>query len=174
MKKTVFLLVATMLAFTTLYAQKQSDMFVSGTVSFTKTTDVDASYQLKPTIGYFVTNKLAVGVLGEVSKSSTEEVLNIGAFGRYHFLTVGKNCQVFSQLSLANNSTTVAGVKTSGFGANLGLGSNYFVTKRLGLTMDLTNLITYSNVDSKSTINIGFDGVVNPFAIPKFGVIYNF
>lgn len=174
MKKTIFLLVATMLAFTTLSAQKKSDMFVSGTVSFTKTTDVDASYQLKPTIGYFVTNKLAIGVLGEVSKSSTEDVFNLGVFGRYHFLTIGKNCQVFSQLGLANNSTTVASVKTSGIGANLGLGSNYFVTKRLGLTMDLTNLITYSNIDSKSTINIGFDGVVNPFAIPKFGVIYNF
>jgi outer membrane protein len=174
MKKTVLALAVILTAFTAATAQKKSEKFVTGTVSYSKSTDVKASYSLKPTVGYFLTDKVAVGVFGEVSESGDEKTTSVGVFGRCHFMTIGQHCGVFSQLSVSTNSTTVADVKTTSTNANLGLGANYFVTKRLGLTMDIANLISYENVDSKSTTTIGFEGVTNPFAVASFGVIYKF
>jgi hypothetical protein len=58
---------------------KKSDKFVEGTVSYTKTTDVDASYGITPTIGYFVTDRVAVGLFGEGTKAGDTKTTNIGA-----------------------------------------------------------------------------------------------
>jgi len=162
-----------MIAATSANAQKNSK-FVSGTVSYTKSTDVKASYSFNPTIGYFVTEKVAVGLLGEIGETATGKITNVGVFGRCHFMTIGKNCQVFSQLSLTSNSATEAGVKATSTEANLGLGANYLISKRLGLTMNLCDLVSYETADGNSTMTVGFTGVTNPFATAKFGVIYNF
>jgi outer membrane protein len=162
-----------MIAATSANAQKNSK-FVSGTVSYTKSTDVKASYSFNPTIGYFVTEKVAVGVLGEIGETATGKTTNVGVFGRCHFMTIGKNCHVFSQLSLTSNSATEAGVKTTSTEANLGLGANYSISKRLGLTMNVCDLVSYETADGNSTMTVGFTGVTNPFATAKFGVIYNF
>jgi outer membrane protein len=153
---------------------KKSDKFVEGTVSYTKTTDVDASYGIKPTIGYFVTDRVAVGLFGEGTKAGDTKTTNIGAFARCYFLNIGQHCKTFSQLDVASNSTNVSGTKSSAVAANLGLGVNYFVSSRLGLTMNVANLISYESADSKSTTTIGFSGINNPFATAKFGVIYKF
>jgi outer membrane protein len=154
-------------------AQKHSKI-VSGTVSYTKATDVKASWSINPLFGYFVTEKVAVGVLGSFGETATETTTNVGAFARCHFLTIGKNCEVFSQVDLTSNSTKVAGVKSTSTLANLGLGANYSVTKKLALTMNVANLISYESADSKSVTTIGFSGIDNPFATAKFGVIYKF
>jgi outer membrane protein W len=173
MKKVVLVLAVILAAFTTVNAQKSSK-FISGTASYTKSTDVKASYSITPTIGYFVTNKVAVGVFGSFGETATESTTNVGVFGRCHFITIGKNCQVFSQLSLTSNSATEAGVKATSTEANLGLGANYLISKRLGLTMNLCDLVSYETADGNSTMTVGFTGVTNPFATAKFGVIYNF
>ena len=154
-------------------AQKHSKI-VSGTVSYTKATDVKASWSINPLIGYFVTNKVAVGLLGSFGETATEKTTNVGAFARCHFLTIGKNCTVFSQLDLTSNSAKAGEVKTTSTEANLGLGANYSVTKKLDLTMHVADLISYETADSKSVTTIGFTGVNNPFATAKFGVIYKF
>jgi hypothetical protein len=173
MKKVVLVLAVLLAAFTNTNAQKGAK-FVSGTVSYTKATDVKASYSITPTVGYFVTNKVAVGVLGEVGKTATEETTNVGVFGRCHFMTIGKHCQVFSQVDLTSNSTTTAGVKVKSTSVNLGLGANYSVTPKLGLTMHVADLISHESSDGKSVTTIGFAGVTNPFAVGSFGVIYTF
>lgn len=173
MKKLVLVL-AVILGSTALTTAQKSSKILSGTVSYTKATDEKASYAITPLIGYFVTDKVAVGVLGEYGKTSTEETTNVGVFGRCHFMAIGKNCQVFSQVDLTSNSTKVADVTTKSISANLGLGANYTITKKLDLTMNVADLITYENADSKSTTTIGFSGINNPFAVAKFGVIYKF
>ena len=173
MKKVVLVLAVLLAAFTNTNAQKGAK-FVSGTVSYTKATDVKASYSIIPTVGYFVTNKVAVGVLGEVGKTSTEETTNVGVFGRCHFLTIGKNGQLFSQVDLTSNSTTTAGVKAKSTSINLGLGANYAITPKLGLTMYLADLISHESANGASVTTIGFTGINNPFAMGKFGVIYTF
>lgn len=174
MKKTVLMLA---LAFSAVVGNAQSfkkaDKFVEGTVSYTKSTGTDASYSINPTVGYWMTDRFAIGASAELGKTTTKTT-GFGAFGRCQFLTVGKNINVFSQLSLSTTTTDVAGTKTSPFTVNAGIGAYSFVTKRLALTMSLTDLISYTSVDSKSTLTVGFSGVNNPFSTAKFGVAYKF
>lgn len=176
MKKTVLLLAVILGSFslTTVSAQKNSAI-LSGTVSYTKAKDVKASYSINPLVGYFVTDKVAVGVLGGLSKTDSENKATcVGVFGRCHFMNIGKNCHVFSQVDLTSNSETAASVKTTSTSANLGLGANYTLTKKLALTMHVANLVAYESTKDASVLEIGFSGVANPFATTGFGVIYKF
>jgi len=154
-------------------AQKGSKI-VSGTVSYSKATDVKASYSINPLVGYFVTDKVSVGVLGSFGETATETTTNVGVFARCVFLNIGQHCHVFSQVDLTSNSSKVAGVKSTSTSANLGLVANYSVTKHLGLTMHVADLISYKSAEGSSVTTIGFTGVTNPFATAKFGVIYKF
>lgn len=174
MKKLVLVLAVVLGLTATTTAQKDSKI-LSGTVSYTKTKDVKASYSVTPLVGYFVNNKVAVGVLGSFSKAdSANKATSVGLFVRSHFTTVGKKCVIFSQADLSSNSATVEGVEGKSTTANLGLGANYTLTKKLDLTMHVANLISYHNANSVSTITVGFSGVANPFATTGFGVIYKF
>ena len=176
MKKTALLLAVILGSFsmTTVSAQKKSKI-VSGTVSYTKTKDVKASYSINPLVGYFVTDKVAVGVLGVYTRTNDiNSVASLGVFTRCHFLNIGKNFQVFSQLDLTSNSTKVENIKTKSTCANLAFGANYVITKKLDLTMHVANLVNYEKTDLTSTLTAGFGRVVNPFATPSFGVIYKF
>jgi outer membrane protein len=174
MKKTIMMLAA-IIAFAGLTATAQkSSKYLIGSVSYTKSTDVKASYSINPLVGYFVTDKVAVGVLGSFGETATETTTNVGVFGRCHFLTIGQHCQVFSQVELISKSSTVADIKITSVAAGFGLGANYSITKKLGLTMHVADLISYETADGNSTTTIGFTGVTNPFAVAKFGVIYKF
>ena len=174
MKKQVIMLAAILgLATLTTTAQK-STKFVTGTVSYTKSTDVDASYGISPTIGYYVTNKVSVGLSAEVGKAGDAKTTNVGVFGRCDFTNIGKSCTLFSQVGVASNSSTVADVKTTSVTAGLGLGANYAINSKWALTMHVADLVSYTNADSKSTFTVGFSGVNNPFAAAKFGVMYRF
>lgn len=172
-------LVLSLTAFTTANAQtafKKADKFVEGTASYSKSTGVDATYGIRPTIGYMVTSRFALGVFGEASKNETDKNLNLGVFARCYCLSVGKNLQAYSQLDLASVSVTdiATDVKASAFNANLGLGANYFVTPRLALTANLTNLVSYTSQDSNSDFTVGFNGISNVLNDTKFGILYRF
>jgi len=176
MKKQVLLLAAILGVFsmTTVSAQKNSKI-LSVTLSYEKTKDVKASYSINPLVGYFVTDNVAVGVLGGFSKTdATNKSTSVGVFARCHFLNIGKKCHVFSQLTAATNSVTVESVKAKTTEANLTFGANYTVTKKLALTMHVADLVSYEKTDLTSTLAVGFGGVANPFATPSFGVIYKF
>ena len=178
MKKVVLILVALVATVTMTNAQgfKKADKFVEGTASYSKTTDVEATYSIKPTVGYFVTDRVAIGLFGEAGKDAAAKNLEVGAFARCYFASIGKSLKVFSQLDVSNFTETdnVTDVKTSSFHANLGIGGNYFVGKRIAITANVANLISFESADSKSTTTIGFDGVSNPFTTAKFGIIYKF
>ena len=167
MKKILLILVAALgLTATAQTGFKKSDKFVEGSVSYTKVKDVDATYTIAPSVGYFLTDKTAVGV----SLSTTKNVTNttsVGVFARHYFLNAGQNFKVYSQLGVNTNSAT--DVK-SYVKADLGLGLNYFVTKNLALTTSLTSLASYN--DQTSTFTLGFTD--NPFSKTTFGAIYKF
>lgn len=150
---------------------KKADKFVEGTVSYSKTKGADASYSLAPTVGYFVSDKFAVGVSGEIGKDASVETTNIGAFGRYYFMGIGKNFLGYTQLGVGSNTSKENSVKTSEFAANVGLGANYFVTKNVAVTAHIADLINYTSGDNTSTFSLGFDGFHNPFSMTKFGVL---
>jgi len=161
------------LASLTSTAQKGSKYLI-GSVAYEKTKGADATYSLSPKVGYYATNKSSVGVFGTIGESIDATTTSIGVFGRNDFLKVGKSCIVFAEVSLASNSTKSAGVKASSFEANVGLGANYIINSKWGLTMNLANVINYVSADGNSTTTIGFGNVSNPFATPNFGLFYQF
>ena len=135
-------------------------------------TILKATYTFAPTVGYFLTDKTAVGVSVETGKDATMgNHFCAGVFARHYFLNAGQNFKVYSQLGVNNNNDADNKAYVT---ANLDLGLNYFVTKNVVLSTSLANLISYN--DQTSTFSAGFDGVKNPFttATPKFGVIYKF
>lgn len=151
---------------------KKSDKILEGTASYVKTEGADASYSLAPTVGYFLTDKFAIGVAGETAKDDAGVKTNsIGVFGRCYFLNIGKNLKTYSQLTMSNVTINDAG---SAFGLNLGLGLNYFVSSKLALTLHVADLVDYTDNKSTSTFSIGWQGVTNPFSASKFGVLYRF
>jgi len=151
---------------------KKSDKILEGTASYVKTEGADASYSLAPTVGYFLTDKFAIGVAGETAKDDAGVKTNsIGVFGRCYFLNIGKNLKTYSQLTMSNVTINDAG---SAFGLNLGLGLNYFVSSKLALTLHVADLVDYTDMNSTSTFSLGWQGVTNPFSASKFGVLYRF
>ena len=179
MKKILLILVATLgLTANAQTGFKKSDVFVEGSFSYAKEKGADATYTFAPTVGYFLTDKFAVGA--QVEKSNTVDKLGAGVFARCYFLNVGKDFKVFSGLNLNTNALVLDAstadvndfITRQNFNANLGLGVNYFVTKNLALSANLANLAGY-NFETES-FNVGFSGVENPFNTTKFGVLYKF
>lgn len=178
MKKQVKLVVSALtlmlVSFTTNAQFKKTEKFVEGTVSYLKSTGTDGQYTLNPTVGYFLTDRFAVGVSGEFGKNSTQKATGVGAFGRCYVMSIGSKLHVYSQLGVSTLSTKVGNNKTSVTNANVGLGANYFVSKNLALSTSLANLISYTDNGPVSTFLIGFTGTNNPLTATKFGVLYRF
>ena len=88
---------------------KKSDKFLEGTVSYSKSGE-DVEYSIAPTVGYFVTDNVAVGVSAQYGedKDISETTTGVGAFVRCYFLNIGKNFKAYSQVGLGN-ATTKAG-----------------------------------------------------------------
>lgn len=175
MKKILLILVATLgLTANAQTGFKKSDVFVEGSFSYAKEKGADATYSFAPTVGYFLTDKFAVGA--QVEKSNTMDKLGAGVFARCYFLNVGKDFKVFSGLNLNTNDALI---DRPNFNASLGLGVNYFVTNNLALSANLANLSNY-NFET-GTFNVGFKGINNPFNTNDsegnpvlFGVLYKF
>ena len=183
MKKILLILVAALgLTATAQTGFKKSEKFVEGTFSYEKTKGLDATYTIAPTVGYFLTDKTAVGISVETGNVTNDVDTHTGVvtpttgkhfcttvFARHYFLNLGQNFKVYSQLGVSNHND--ADTKAY-FTTDLGLGLNYFVTKKLALTTSVANLASYD--DSKSQFKVGFDGVDNPLNTVKFGALYRF
>ena len=186
MKNFLFALIA-IFAFATAQAQtsktsfSKGDTFVEGTVKFVTSDDVK-TFNLNPSVGYFLTDKFAVGV--NVNTQSTEtagvktaDSFGVGVFGRCYFFNVGEHFKTYSQLSINSASDKAADTKT--LSATIGLGANYFVSKNLSLTLSVADLASYASVKTGSasavnTTTVGFAGITNPFTTPTFGLNYRF
>lgn len=179
MKKLKFAVVTafvSLVAITGVNAQtfKKADKIVEGTVSYSKTKGADATYSFAPTLGYFTSNKMAVGVNAELGRNGSEETTNIGAFGRYYFMCIGKNLCAYTQMSVASNTTRNDSTKSSVFATNVGLGVNYFVTKKVAVTAHVADLVDYTSGNGTSNFSVGFNGFHNPISMTKFGVLVRF
>ena len=184
MKKFLFIAIA-FIAFQTSNAQSfaKGDTFVEGTVSFV-TGDKNETFNFNPAVGYFVTDKVAVGVeldtqsTKDAAGAKTPDSFGVGAFARCYFLKIGEHLNVYSQLGLGTSDDKAADKKSTD--VKVGLGANYFVTKNLSLTLKLANLARYSSVKkagvTTNETEIGFAGVTNPFNgdTPTFGLNYRF
>lgn len=164
------------------YAQNfgfnQGDIILEGSIGVSsndnKTTEVkSSSINLNPVIGYFVSDKLAVGVKpgyyqskntnysGSDDTYSKTNSLGADLFGRYYFLEAGARLKVFTELDLGysssytesyNGITKIKSDNTNTFGANAGIGANYFLTDHIAIGYQFSNLIGFnsSKLDNSS------------------------
>jgi outer membrane protein len=160
-----------LISFTSNAQFKKTEKFVEGTVSYSKTTGTERQYSINPTVGYFLTNRFALGVNAGIGENATQRTTSIGVFSRCYFKNTGK-LNVFSQLSVSSNKLEVGKSNATTTNTNVGIGANYFVSKKIALTTTLANLVDYNDVGTKSSFTVGFNGVNNPLSTTKFGILY--
>jgi len=163
----------------------------------------ESAFQFTPQAGYFVTDKIAVGIgLGygrgkettnttAVKTVRTDEVFAAGVFGRYYFLDLGSRFKTYTQVNLAYANTTgeeklgsdpaVKDPALNGFNAGAGVGVNYFLTNKIAVNFALADVISYStakyDVDgakSVNTFNANLNVFDNFFSTAKFGLTFKF
>jgi len=187
MKKLLFMAMA-LIALQTSFAQtfSKGNTILEGTASYAASTSAGnpKTTDFSPSIGYFLSDKFAVGAqLGfgsEKTDTDKSSSTSYGVFARCYVLNVGDHLKAFTQLDLGgSNSSNTADVKTTQFGANVGLGLNYFLSKKLAITTSVGNLLGYTTTkvgdgDSVTATNIGFSGFDNPLMATKFGILYKF
>jgi len=158
----------------------------------------ESSFQITPKAGYFVTDKIAVGVslgYGQDKNTTnpaagkheeTESAFSAGVFGRYYFLDLGSRFKTYTEAGVGYVNSTIEEtdvdkLKANGFGAGLGLGVNYFLTDKIAVNFALADIINYSTAkvdvdgaESVSSFNANVNVFNNFFSTAKFGLTFKF
>ena len=166
--KKVILSVAAVFAFGFANAQEtvsegfsKGDVFINGALSFgtSKTGDNKTTgFEVAPSVGYFVTENIAVGVRLGFASDKTEEVgeaelkqttFNVGAFGRYYFTPASK-FSFFGELGVNyGNSKIEQGpgeYKENNFGVQVAPGVSYFLSSNIALEASF-GILGFNTVD---------------------------
>jgi len=173
MKKFLFAAIA-LIAFQFSNAQSfaKGDKFLEGTFRYTDNEE-SQNFTISPKFGYFLSDKFALGAEVNVAGGNKDaEAFGAGVFGRYYFFSIGEHLRVYSQAGV--NTFNQKSTSENTTSAGVGLGLNYFISKNLSLTFDVSSLASYSNTEGASTTSFGFDGVNNPLNAPSFGLNYRF
>lgn len=174
MKKIVLLMIAIVaFAFATKaqnFGFQKGDVILEGSVGGSlhddKNTEIKTSnLNLKPKAGYFVSDKFAIGIAPGYNQSKTTNysgsqdtytktnTVSVELFGRYYFLEAGTRFKFYSELDLgyssmggetSNGSTTTKMDKTNGAGAGVGIGANYFITKKIAIGYQFSNILGFA------------------------------
>ncbi len=171
----------------------KGDLFVSGAVVFSNTSEGDAkesNFEIAPQIGYFLTENIAIG--GKVGYESMKEDnaagveikdmsgFTAGVFGRYYF-TPANQFSLFANLGVdytnMQNNLGSSDYKENEFEAGLGLGLNYFVSSNFSLEAGV-GVLKYTTNDNggdgaDATNEFTFGGDWRVPAV-SFGVNYKF
>lgn len=186
---------------------KKGNVLLEGNIGLSsndnKNTEVKKnSFTFTPKAGYFVTDKIAVGVELHFSTDKTEaytvgaenlnknNIFGAGVFGRYYFLELGKRFKTYAEAEVAYGSLknetkigTAATVeaKANVLGFNAGVGANYFLTEKIAINAGLTNVINFSSVKAdapgaKATtdFNLNAGSINNILDMATFGLTFKF
>lgn len=166
MKKLLLSLVAvSALAFSTQAQTQKGQFIVGGNVAFdTNKSDADGaksntSFRIVPSVGYFVSDNIAVGTGVGYSYDKTvnrfeNQAFVVSPFGRY-YANLSESFKFFGQLSVPMEFGTVKSVDAEGkVGDKLGSSTNigvalspgfaFFPTKRIGIEFGVNGL-SYNN-----------------------------
>lgn len=174
----------------------KGNIFLEGNLSFNSTNNKNtevktSSFSFNPKVGYFITDKFAVGLnlgigSGKTTQPNQDDVktsnFNVGAFGRYYFLNLGERFKTYTEFGFNVTSSKTGdsdAEKTNGFNAGAGLGLNYFVTPKMAISFGLSNILNYQSSKTKADGDNGqnsFGANVNVFQnffdTPTFGLLY--
>ena len=133
--------------------------FSSSKNKYEDTTSKSTGFQIRPIIGYFVIDKLAVGTSGELSFVSrlNNNSYGIGPFIRYYFLEKDKSINIFSEVSYEFSSITQIHTKVENF--NVKAGTVFFLNSSVGLEVALNYLNQKVNDGTQNNniyLGIGF------------------
>lgn len=184
------------------YDFTKGNFIVDGNISITSSRDrtinkKNASYYFSPQLGYFFTNKFAVGVMFNVLTSkyndsmtevmTKETTIGGGVFSRYYFLDLSRRIKIYGQLNAAfyslkrdyTSNQIYTTNKESGFNTGLDLGINYFVSPKLAVNFALADIINYRNQkikegDTTTDFNIKLNRFSNLLNTPVFGLTFIF
>jgi hypothetical protein len=200
MKKLLLSLVAvSALAFSTQAQTEKGKIIVGGNVGF-KSTKVDGvkksdiSFSVVPSVGYFVSDNIAIGTgVGytydkQVSDLNLNQAFKVAPFGRY-YVGLSDQFKFFGQLSVpmsfgndkvldADGKTGDKVATTTKIGVNVAPGFAFFPTKRIGIEFSVNGL-GYENAQAKNEIT-GNKVKANSFGLeadtfaPKLGVQFHF
>ncbi|MGJ5642367.1 outer membrane beta-barrel protein [Formosa sp. S-31] len=168
---------------------EKGGFFVEGSISVSTGGDTD-SYGINPKVGYFLSDKFAVG--GDIDFGGTEvkgssaetDFFGIGAFARYYFLEIAdKRLKAYGDVGLGYGHHRSQGNgydnTSNDIKANVTLGVNYFFTRHFAATFVLADILTYNNAnpedgDATDTFELNINLFNNIFAQPQFGLLYRF
>jgi hypothetical protein len=202
--KKIILSVAAVFAFGFANAQETSegngftkgDIFMTGSVGFnsSKTGDFTTStFEVAPSIGFFVNENIAVGLRVGVGNEKldfdgedvTNNMFSVGAFGRYYW-TPANQFSFFGELGFTYNTTNnefvvfegelmPADYKTTGFEIAVRPGVSYFISSNFALEATIGSLgyattkPDYDGAESTNDFGLNVD-----FTDVTIGVVYKF
>lgn len=180
----------------TTYGFGQGDVFVEGNIGFNSTNDKNTdikinSFEFNPKAGYFISEDFAVGVQLSIANETVdtsaaeakENAFGAGAFARYYFLELGQRFKTYGEFGLGfiSYKSEFGSIesKASGFGAELGLGMNYFVTENIAIGFALSDILAYNSYKQDGGEAISeFNGNINVFnnffSTAQFGLTFKF
>lgn len=150
------------------------------------------TYKVNPKVGYFLSDKVAVGASMAFGKGEQEFFndavatnLYAGAFARYYFLELGSRFKTYAEVGVGYDQKEVSAAKEkiTGIQAGLDLGFNYFLTENLAVAFTLGNVFSYGNHDHKidgnkqgtvSETEANVNVFNNFFDNATFGLVYKF
>jgi outer membrane protein len=186
----------------------KGDMFVEGNINFSTVKedygdgfeDTTSNFNFNPKAGYFLTDKIALGVELGVGSSKFEESypggsdesksnnFGAGVFARYYFLDLGQRFKTYTEAGLGFGSRKweTNGVETrkdSNFGLGIDLGIQYFVTPKMAINFGLADVLAFQSGKSEfpggdetkvTALSGNFNVFNNFFSAATFGLTYKF
>lgn len=183
----------------------ETDLFLEGGLSFSsndnknterRTTDLTFT----PKVGYFLSDKAAIGVQLVYGQSKSTDYsgsedtyqlqngVGAGLFGRYYFLEAGARFKVYGEAIVGYYSeggevktatTTTKLDKTNTIGAGAGIGANFFITEKIAVGYQFSNLINYSSskedvsgAKARNSFNVNLNSFDNFFSTGEFSLTF--
>ncbi|WP_033564213.1 outer membrane beta-barrel protein [Sphingobacterium sp. SYP-B4668] len=177
--------------------------FTSSNTNDKATKEKTSAFIFNPKAGYFVTDKIAVGVqlgfgqgkettyVADVKNVATDKAFTVGAFGRYYFLEVGSRFKTYTEVGVAYANEKIGEIKVgdnttdatkfNGFGANAGIGANFFLTEKIAVNFAFADVISYGSrkadldgAKATTAFNTNVNVFNNFFDTAKFGLTFKF
>jgi outer membrane protein len=194
MKKAIFTISIILLTTIMVNAQKSSEgflkgnSFLSGQFAFNSESTGDlktTSFDFSPTVGFFLSNNVAIGVQMGVSsnqskfkstKISEEQGFSGGILARYYVNPTSK-FSVFGSAALGFGSTNnkTDSLKTTSFSFGFAPGISYFLSNHFAIETTIGNLgFSSSKPDTKGADATNFINFGLNLSTATFGLVYKF
>ena len=167
---------------------------------FKSTEQKSSSFSLSPKLGYFITNKTAIGVQVSFNRSkntnysgtneaySLTNSVGVGVFARYYFLEIGPRFKTYGEAGLGyinaggennNGTTSVKFDRTNTIGINGSVGANFFLTDNIAIGYQFANVIGYSTTKANTSgakasnnFNLNLNSFGNFFSTGQFSLTF--